>query len=125
MTALHTESLKSNSKKDIYVSHVFSLARLGIKLPPQQDGKMGFLHVDHPARSRLWPSLRETSSALIQKQAMTVRFNPGILQPFCLPVFFPQTKLCQPGNLGTGGDLSLEEHPASGGAAREVRGRTW
>lgn len=123
MKALGTESLKSNSKKDIRVPHVFSLARLGVKLPPQQDGKMGFLHVDHPAHSRLWPSLQEPSSALIQRQAMTVGFSPGVLQPFCLPVFSPQTKLCQPSNLGTGGDLILEEQPASDGAAQEMRGR--
>lgn len=45
MTALCTESLKSNSKKDVHVSHTFSISRLSIKLPPWQDGKMGFLPV--------------------------------------------------------------------------------
>lgn len=48
------------------MSHVFSLAHLGTKLPPQQDGKMGFIRVDHPACSRLQPPLWEPSSAPIQ-----------------------------------------------------------
>lgn len=88
MTALPTESLKSDSKNDIRVSHVFSLARLATKRTPQQGRKMTFLHVDPPSGSRLWPSPQDPTSGLIQ--APMVRFSPATLLSSC---FLPSGKV--------------------------------